>query len=165
MKSSVNKQNSAHIKNDDAPSYSNKTLKTHNKFPTPRIHTFGKLKSDGTLCRQVIWGLSGNLSKMRKRKGNVSLISALCSRNLSCFSFLISSSSSKLSRMTATNKLRTIWNTFCFINTSLITETQSVNTSGKQDRFLLPNQPVGLQEAVSHYSSFPNGCQDFTVPF
>lgn len=71
--------------------------------------TLGRLKSDGTLCKQVICGLSGNFSKIRSLNGRVSLISALCSRNLSCFSFLMSSSSSKLSKITATNKLKTIY--------------------------------------------------------
>lgn len=70
--------------------------------------TFGRLKSDGTLCRRVICGRSGNFSKSLKRRGKVFLISALCSRAFICFSFLMSSSNSKLSRMTATNKLSTI---------------------------------------------------------
>ena len=73
------------------------------------LQTLGRLKSDGTLCKQVICGLSGNFSNIRKRKGKVSLISALCSRNLSCLSFLMSSSSSRLSRITATKRLNTIY--------------------------------------------------------
>lgn len=72
--------------------------------------TFGKLKSLGTLWRQVIWGLSGNFSKTLNLNGKLSLISALCSLNFNCFSFLMSSSNSRLSRITATKSESTICN-------------------------------------------------------
>lgn len=57
----------------------------------------------------AICGLVGNFSKTRSLHGSVDLIEVVASRALSCFTFLSSSSISKLSRITATNRESTIW--------------------------------------------------------
>lgn len=68
----------------------------------------GTVKSEGSFEIFTICGLFGNFSKILKRKGSFSLVSAFASLCFSCLSFFRSSSSSKLSKITATNKLRRI---------------------------------------------------------
>ncbi len=72
--------------------------------------TFGSGNSPGILFKTTICGLSGNFVNILSRRGRFDLPAVFPSLAFSCLIFFKSSSISRLSRITATNKLNTIWN-------------------------------------------------------